>query len=135
MYGRPWNIQFAPQKTSLLLISLKSEISSHPPLFLNHTWIPKFPRLKFLDFYLILLLPGRNISIVYSVVGNNVWVNFTVTDHFLVVRVLPLPINLGLGPHWNMVLFCTLEQLSLIWPTSTASRPALRTCAGSHFHP
>ena len=39
----------------------------------------------------------------YSVVGNNVWVNFTVTYHFLVVRVLPLPINLGLGPHWNMV--------------------------------
>ena len=31
----------------------------------------------------------------------------------------------ALGPHWNMVLFCTLEQLSLIWPASTASRPSL----------
>ena len=49
-YGRPWNIQFAPQKTSLLLIPLKSEISSHPPLFLNHTWIPEVSSIKVLEF-------------------------------------------------------------------------------------
>ena len=50
MYSRPWNIQFALQKTSSLLISLKSEISSHPPLFLNHTWIPEVSLIKVLGF-------------------------------------------------------------------------------------
>ena len=50
VYGHPWNIQFAPQKTSSLLISLKSEISSHPPLFLNHTRIPEVSSIKVLGF-------------------------------------------------------------------------------------
>ena len=50
VYGRPWSIQFAPQKTSSLLISLKSEISSHPPLFLNHTRIPEVSSIKVLGF-------------------------------------------------------------------------------------
>ena len=50
VHGRPWNIQFAPQKTSSLLISLKSEISSHPPLFLNHTRIPEVSSIKVLGF-------------------------------------------------------------------------------------
>ena len=47
-YGHPWNIQFAPQKTSSMLISLKSEISDHPPLFLNNTSIPKVSSTKVL---------------------------------------------------------------------------------------
>ena len=47
-YFHPWNIQFAPQKKSSLLISLKSEISSHPPLFLNHMWIPEVSSIKVL---------------------------------------------------------------------------------------
>ena len=34
----------------MLLISLKSEISSHPPLFLNHTRIPEVSSIKVLGF-------------------------------------------------------------------------------------
>ena len=32
-YSQPWNIIFAPVKTSSLVVSLKSNVSSHPPLF------------------------------------------------------------------------------------------------------
>jgi len=32
-YGKPWNIIFAPAKTSSLIISLKSGMSEHPPYF------------------------------------------------------------------------------------------------------
>jgi len=34
-FGHPWNIEFAPHKTFSLIISLKTDISEHPPLFLN----------------------------------------------------------------------------------------------------
>jgi len=31
-FGHPWNVLFAPEKTFSLLISLKSDVSSHLPL-------------------------------------------------------------------------------------------------------
>ena len=40
-YGQPWNVIFAPAKTSSLVVSLKSDVSSHPPLFLNNIQIPE----------------------------------------------------------------------------------------------
>ena len=49
MYRHPSNIHFAPQKTSSLLISLKSEIYSHSPLF-YHTRIPEVSSIKILGF-------------------------------------------------------------------------------------
>jgi len=49
-YGKPWNIIFAPAKTSSLIISLKSGISEHPPLFLNDIQIPKVTSVRVLGF-------------------------------------------------------------------------------------
>jgi len=49
-YGKPWNIIFAPAKTSSLIISLKSGISEHPPLFLNDIQIPEVTSVKVLGF-------------------------------------------------------------------------------------
>ena len=44
--------------------------------------------------------------------GSNVWVNFTVADHFLVVRVLPLPINLG-SLEYGAILYSEAAQSHL----------------------
>ena len=49
-YGKPWNIIFAPAKTSSLIISLKSGMSEHPPLFLNDIQIPETTSVKVLGF-------------------------------------------------------------------------------------
>ena len=49
-YRHPWNIQFAPQKIFSLLISLKSEVCDHSPLFLNNTRIPEVSSIKVLGF-------------------------------------------------------------------------------------
>ena len=34
-FGCPWSIEFAPHKTLSVIISLKTDVSEHPPLFLN----------------------------------------------------------------------------------------------------
>ena len=49
-YGHHWNIKFAPHKTFSLLISLKSDISNHPPLLLNETYIPEISSVRILGF-------------------------------------------------------------------------------------
>ena len=49
-YGHHWNIKFAPHKTFSLLISLKSDISNHPPLLLNETYIPEVSSVRILGF-------------------------------------------------------------------------------------
>ena len=49
-YGQPWNIIFAPAKTFSLVVSLKSDVSSHPPLFLNDIRIPEVNSVKVLGF-------------------------------------------------------------------------------------
>ena len=49
-YGQPWNIIFAPAKTSSLVISLKTGISEHPPLFLNNIQIPEVTSVKVFGF-------------------------------------------------------------------------------------
>jgi len=49
-FGHPWNILFAPEKTFSLLISLKCDVSSHPPLFLNSIRIPEVTSVKVLGF-------------------------------------------------------------------------------------
>ena len=40
-YGHHWKIEFAALKTFSLVVSLKSDLSNHPPLFLNDTLIPE----------------------------------------------------------------------------------------------
>ena len=59
-YGCHWNINFAPQKTFLLLISLKSDISNYPPMMFASLM---FLQSGFLGSYLTLLILGRNILI------------------------------------------------------------------------
>ena len=49
-YGCHWNIKFAPLKTFSLVVSLKSDISNHPPLFLDGIQIPKVSSVKVLGF-------------------------------------------------------------------------------------
>ena len=47
-----WQIQFAPQKTFSLIISLKRDLQSlpHPPLFLDGTVIPETSSVQVLGF-------------------------------------------------------------------------------------
>ena len=49
-YGHHWNIKFAPSKTFSLVVSLKSDISNHPPLFLDGIQIPDVSSVKVLGF-------------------------------------------------------------------------------------
>ena len=49
-YGHHWNIKFAPSKTFSLVVSLKSDFSNHPPLFLNDVHIPEVSSVKTLGF-------------------------------------------------------------------------------------
>jgi len=49
-YGTYWNIEFAPLKTFSLIVSLKSDISNHPPLYLNAVRIPEVSSVKVLGF-------------------------------------------------------------------------------------
>jgi len=64
-FGHPWNILFAPEKTFSLLISIKSDVSSHPPFFKNIRIQLKSPQLKFLGLCLIFHSPGRSILMVF----------------------------------------------------------------------
>ena len=52
-YGTCWNIEFAPLKTFSLVISLKSDISDHPPLYLNAVHIPEVSSVKVLGFIFV----------------------------------------------------------------------------------
>ena len=95
----------------------------------NNTHIPEVSSIKVLGF-----LFDSGTSWVDPIVGSNTWVNSIIANHFLVLRVLSLLINLGFDPHWNVWYFaCTLEQLSLIWSIWTAFRPASRTMCGVTF--
>ena len=47
-YGYHWNIEFSLLKTFSLVVSLKSDISNHPPLFLNDVRIPEVSSVKVL---------------------------------------------------------------------------------------
>ena len=49
-YGTYWKIEFAPLKTFSLIVSLKSDISNHPPLYLNAVRIPEVSSVKVLGF-------------------------------------------------------------------------------------
>ena len=49
-YGHHWNIKFAPLKTFSLVVSLKLDISNHPPLFLDGIQIPEISSIKVLGF-------------------------------------------------------------------------------------
>ena len=51
-FGQSWQIKFAPQKTSSLIISLKRDLRSlpHPPLFLDDTVIPETSSVQVLGF-------------------------------------------------------------------------------------
>ena len=49
-YGHHWNIKFAPSRTFSLVVSLKSDISNHPPLFLDGIQIPEVSSVKVLGF-------------------------------------------------------------------------------------
>ena len=57
-YGHSWNIEFAPSKTSSLIVSIKSNISEHPPM----TCISEVSSNDVLGF--TLLLHGKIIIIV-----------------------------------------------------------------------
>ena len=49
-FGHPWNIEFTPYKTFSLIISLKTNISEHPPLFLNDYHISEAKSTNILGF-------------------------------------------------------------------------------------
>ena len=49
-FGLPRNIEFAPHKTFSLIVSLKSGVSEHPPLFLNNCRISEVTSTKILGF-------------------------------------------------------------------------------------
>ena len=49
-YGHHWNIKFAPSKTFSLVVSLKSDISNHPALFLDGIQISDISSVKALGF-------------------------------------------------------------------------------------
>ena len=51
-FGLTWQIKFAPNKTSSLLISLKCDLQSspHPPYFLNDSIIPETSTVQVLGF-------------------------------------------------------------------------------------
>ena len=49
-YGQHWNIKFAPLKAFSLVISWKSDISNHPPLFLDSVQILEVSSVKILIF-------------------------------------------------------------------------------------
>ena len=95
-YGTQWNIKFATSKNFSLVVSLKSDISNHPPLFLNAVCIPEvslnavcipeMSSVKVLDLYLTLLLPGRNILTMLYVVGRNAWASCIAVDFYLEVK-------------------------------------------------
>ena len=49
-FGHSWHMEFAPSKTSSLIISLKSNISEYPPLFLNDYYISEVDSTDILGF-------------------------------------------------------------------------------------
>ena len=51
-FGQSWQIKFAPNKTSSLLVSLKRDLQTllHPPLFLNDSVIPETSSVRVLGF-------------------------------------------------------------------------------------
>ena len=51
-FGQSWQIKFAPNKTSSLIVSLKHDLQSlpHPPLFLNDSVIPETSSVRVLGF-------------------------------------------------------------------------------------
>ena len=51
-YSHPRNIKLAPLKTFSLVVSLKSDISNHPPLFFNGIQIPEVSFINVLGFVL-----------------------------------------------------------------------------------
>ena len=61
-FGQSWQIKFAPQKTSSLIISLKRDLRSlpHPRLFLDDTVIPETSSVQVLGFTFDALLTWQS---------------------------------------------------------------------------
>ena len=64
-YGHHWNIKFTPSKTFSLVVSLKSDISNHPALFLDGIQIPDVSSVKVLGFVFDSSLAWQNTLIKY----------------------------------------------------------------------
>jgi len=131
-YGADWFIEFAPLKTKSLLVSLKVDKHDLPPRFLNgiHT-IPE-DSIKILGFVFDSAMTWKpHIDMIVSKSKSRMSQLYRLCQ-FLDVDGLSLMYKALINSSvlvWSMVIYCSTEQLILIFVDWILSNVVLRVCA------